>query len=176
MTFALWVNHLTGFQISKLAQHLVVSPAGLFRPFWRTLSVTVVKNLQSRPYMAEQICDLLGMTVDDFLRLTEVYVLPHLVLWRKREVIARIGCTYKDAKTPFDICSEKDNLAAILAFLLCQPSSEPQKMIMSTLSAVDPAFNGRTLAELVRIEPILIACDLLKGLGDSEDEKGAKVC
>ncbi|EAA61621.1 hypothetical protein AN6975.2 [Aspergillus nidulans FGSC A4] len=161
-------------EISKLAQHLVMSPAGLFRPFWRTLSVTVVKNLQSRPYMAEQLCDLLGMTVDDFLRLTEVYVLPHLVLWRKREVIARIGCTYKDAKTPFDICSEKDNLAAILAFLLCQPSSEPQKMIMSTLSAVDPAFNGRTLAELVRIEPILIACDLLKGLGDSEDEKGAK--
>ncbi|KAL4976514.1 hypothetical protein BDW66DRAFT_166349 [Aspergillus desertorum] len=161
-------------EILKLAQQLVVSPAGLFRPFWRTLSVIVVKNLQSRPYMAEQLCDLLGMTVDDFLRLTEVYVLPHLVLWRKREVIARIGCTYKDAKTPFDICSEKDNLAAILAFLLCQSSSEPQKMIMSALSAVDPAFNGRTLAELVRIEPILIACELLKGLGDSGDEKGAK--
>ncbi|KAL4915148.1 hypothetical protein BDW62DRAFT_203876 [Aspergillus aurantiobrunneus] len=161
-------------ELSKLAQQLAVTPAALFRPFWRTLSVTVAKNLQSRPYMAEQLCDLLGMTVDDFLRLTEVYVLPHLVLSRKKEVIARIGGTYQDAKTPFDICSEKDNLAAILAFLLCQSSSDPQKMIMSTLSAVDPAFDGRTLAELVRIEPILIACDLLKGLGDTGEEKGAR--
>ncbi|RDW67089.1 protein kinase MEC1 [Aspergillus mulundensis] len=161
-------------EMSKLAQQFAVTPAGLFRPFWRTLAVTVAKNLQSRPYMAEQLCDLLGMTVDDFLRLTEVYVLPHLVLWRKKEVIARIGGTYKNAKSPFDICSEKDNLAAILAFLLCQSSSDPQKMIMATLSAVDSAFDGRTLAELVRIEPILIACDLLKGLGDVGEEKGAK--
>ena len=136
----------------------------------------VAKNLQSRPYMAEQLCDLLGMTVDDFLRLTEVHVLPHLVLSRKREVIARIGGTHQDAKTPFDICSEKDNLAAILAFLLRQPSADPQKVIMSTLADVDPAFGDRTLAELVRIEPILIACDLLKGLGDTGEENGAMVC
>ncbi|KAL4803894.1 hypothetical protein BDV18DRAFT_166188 [Aspergillus unguis] len=161
-------------ELSKLAQQLAVTAAGLFRPFWRTLSVIVAKNLQTRPYMAEQLCDLLGMTVDDFLRLTEVYVLPHLVSSRKKEIIARIGGAYKDVKTPFDICSEKDNLAAILAFLLCQPSSDPQKMIMSTLSAVDSAFEGRTLAELVRIEPILIACDLLKGLGDTGENKGAR--
>ncbi|KAL2832369.1 hypothetical protein BDW59DRAFT_104134 [Aspergillus cavernicola] len=161
-------------ELSKLAQQLAVTPAVIFRPFWRTLSVIVAKNLQSRPYMAEQLCDLLGMRVDDFLKMTEVYVLPHLVLSRKREVIARIGGAYKDVKTPFDICSEKDNLAAILAFLLCQPSSDPQKMIMSTLSAVDSAFDGRALADLVRIEPILIACDLLKGLGDTGEEKGSR--
>ncbi|KAL3460576.1 hypothetical protein BJX64DRAFT_278456 [Aspergillus heterothallicus] len=161
-------------EMFKLAHQRAVTPAALCRPFWRTLSVIVAKNLQSRPYMAEQLCDLLGMRVDDFLRLTEVFVLPHLVLSRKRDVIARIGATYKDAKTPVDICSEKDNLAAILAFLLCQPSSEPQKMIMSTLSAVDSAFDGRTLAELVRIEPILIACDLLKGLGDMGKDNGAR--
>ncbi|PTU20188.1 hypothetical protein P175DRAFT_0502334 [Aspergillus ochraceoroseus IBT 24754] len=161
-------------ELSKLAQQFSVTPAGLFRPFWRTLSVTVAKTLQSRPYMAEQLCDLLGMKVDDFLRLTEVYVLPHLVVSRKHDIIARIGGTYKDVKTPFDICSEKNNLAAILAFLLSQPSSDSEKMIMSTLSAVDPAFEGRTLAELVRIEPILIACDLLKGLGDMGEEKGAR--
>lgn len=149
-------------------------PAGLFRPFWRSLSVTIVKNFQTRPYMAEQLCDLLGMKVDDFLRLTEIYILPYLVLTRKRDIIARIGTTYKDAKSPFDICSEKNNLAAILAFLLCQPSSNPEGMIMSLLAEVDPAFKGRTLGELVRIEPILIACDLLKSLGDSEENQ-AKV-
>ncbi|KAE8133779.1 hypothetical protein BDV38DRAFT_274097 [Aspergillus pseudotamarii] len=161
-------------EISKLAQRLSVTAAGLFRPFWRTLSVTIMKNFQSRPYMAEHLCDLLGMKVDDFLRLTELYVLPHLVLTRKRDIIARIGATYKDAKTPFDICSEKNNLAAILAFLLSQASPNPQDMAMSALSEIDTAFEGRTLAELVRIEPILIACHLFKGLGDSGDEKRAR--
>ncbi|KAE8348829.1 protein kinase [Aspergillus coremiiformis] len=158
-------------ELSKLSQHRSVTPAGLFRPFWRTISVTIVKNFQSRPYMAEHICDLLGMKVDDFLRLTEVYVLPHLVLTRKRDIIARVGATYKDTKTPFDICSEKNNLAAILAFLLSQASLHPEDMAMSALSEIDPGFEGRTLAELVRIEPILIACHLFKGLGDSADER-----
>ncbi|GIK07921.1 serine/threonine-protein kinase M1 [Aspergillus viridinutans] len=161
-------------ELSKLAQHLSVTPAGLFRPFWRTLSITVVKNFQSRPHMAEQLCDLLGMNVDDLLRLTEVHILPYLVLTRKRDVITRVGAAYKDVKTPFDICSEKNNLAAILAFLMSQPWSDPEGMIMSVLSDIDSAFGGRTLAELVRTEPILIACDLLKGLGDSGSEKCAR--
>lgn len=125
--------------------------------------------------MAEQLCDLLGMQVDDFLRLTEVHVLPYLVLTQKRDIIARVGATYKELKTPFDICSEKNNLAAILAFLLSQPSSDPEDSIMSILSTVDAAFAGRTLAELLRVEPILIACEILKNLGDSNVRKGARV-
>ncbi|KAF7183700.1 hypothetical protein CNMCM7691_004050 [Aspergillus felis] len=138
-------------ELSKLAQHLSVTPAGLFRPFWRTLSITVVKNFQSRPHMAEQLCDLLGMNVDDLLRLTEVHILPYLVLTRKRDVITRVGAAYKDVKTPFDICSEKNNLAAILAFLMSQPWSDPEGMIMSVLSDIDSAFGGRTLAELALV-------------------------
>lgn len=161
------------YKLSKLAQHSSQTPAGLFRPYWRTISVTVAKNFQCRPYMAEQLCDLLGMKVDDFLRLTEPYILPYLVLSRKRDMISRVGATYKEVKSPFDICSEKDNLAAILAFLLSQPSPNPEGMTMSVLAEVDSAFKGRTLAELVRTEPILIACDLLKSLGDlGNDGKG----
>lgn len=137
--------------------------------------MTVVKNIQCRPYMAEQLCDLLGMKVDDYLRLTEAHVLPYLVLMRKRDIILKIAATYRDDKSPFDICSEKNNLAAILAFLLSQTSPDPEGMITSLLAEVDPAFKGRTLAELVRTEPILITCDLLKGLGDSGEEKGERV-
>ena len=147
----------------------------MFRPYWRTLSVAVVKNLQSRPYMAEQLCELLGMKVDAFLRLTEVHVLPYLVLMRKRDIICRIGASRQEGETPFDVCSEKNNLAAILAFLLAQESSNPEAMIMSLLAEIDPAFKGRTLAELVRIEPILIACDLLKSLGDAGDQNKERV-
>ncbi|KGO59126.1 PIK-related kinase, FATC [Penicillium expansum] len=158
-------------ELSKLAQQFSLTPAGLFRPYWRTLSVTVIKNLQSRPYMAEQLCDLLGMKVDGFLRLTEVHVLPYLVSTRKRDIICRIGASRNEGESAFDVCSEKNNLAAILAFLLSQQSDNPEAMIMSLLADIDPAFKGRSLAELVRIEPILIACDLLKSLGDAGEQK-----
>lgn len=124
--------------------------------------------------MAEQLCDLMGMKVDDFLRLTELYILPYLVLTQKRDIIAKVGSTYKDHKSPFDLCTEKNNLAAILAFLLSQPSPNPEAMTMSVLAEVDTAFKGRSLAELVRTEPILIACDLLKSLGDTRDGKGTE--
>ncbi|KAJ5763195.1 hypothetical protein N7533_001876 [Penicillium manginii] len=157
-------------ELSKLAQQFSVTPAGLFRPYWRTLSVVVVKNLQSRPYMAEQLCELLGMKVDSFLRLTEVHILPYLVLTRRRDIISRIGASRSEGESPFDVCSEKNNLAAILAFLLAQQSNDPEAMIMSLLAEIDSAFKGRTFAELVRIEPILIACDLLKNLGNSGDQ------
>ncbi|KAJ5543050.1 hypothetical protein N7535_005479 [Penicillium sp. DV-2018c] len=161
-------------ELSKLAQQFSLTPAGLFRPYWRTLSVTVVKNLQSRPHMAEQLCDLLGMKVDGFLRLTEVHILPYLVLTRKRDIICRIGASRNEGESAFDVCSEKNNLAAILAFLLSQQSDNPEAMIMSLLAEIDPAFKGRSLAELVRIEPILIACDLLKSLGDAGEQKKEK--
>ena len=137
--------------------------------------MAVVRNLQSRPYMAEQLCELLGMKVDSFLRLTEVHVLPYLVLTRKRDIICRIGASRSEGESPFDVCSEKNNLAAILAFLLAQESNNPEAMIMSLLAEIDPAFKGRSLAELVRIEPILIACDLLKSLGDAGEQNKERV-
>lgn len=137
--------------------------------------MAVVKNLQTRPYMAEQLCELLGMKVDGFLRLTEVHVLPYLVLTRKRDIICRIGASRNEGETPFDVCSEQNNLAAILAFLLSQHSNNPEAMIMSLLAEIDPAFKSRTLSDLVRIEPILIACDLLKSLGDAGEQNKERV-
>jgi serine/threonine-protein kinase ATR len=139
------------------------------------LSITVVKNLQTRPHMAEQLCDLLGMGVDDLLRLTEVHILPYLVLTRKRDIIMRIGASYQTAKSPFELCTEKNNLASILAFLLSQPSSDPEGMILSLFSAVDPEFQNRSLAVFLRTEPIPIARDLLKYLGDAGEDKESRV-
>lgn len=125
--------------------------------------------------MAEQLCDLLGMNVDDYLRLTEIHILPYLVLMRKRDIIARIGASYKKPKSPFELCSENNNLASILSFLLSQHSSDPEGMIVSLFQHVDSEFKGCTLATFLRTEPILIACELLKNLGDAGDGKGDKV-
>ncbi|KMU76981.1 hypothetical protein CISG_06216 [Coccidioides immitis RMSCC 3703] len=161
-------------ELSKLAQHLALTPAALFRPFWRTLSVLVIKHLQTRPHMADLLCDLIGMKVDNFLRLTEVHILPYLVMTRKKDIIARIARTYED-KTVFQLCTSGVNIAAILCLLLTQEFSDLETMVPTILSEVAPGFKDQDLAALVRMEPILIACELLKGIGDSSAGEKSKV-
>ncbi|KAK2787809.1 serine/threonine-protein kinase M1 [Emmonsiellopsis sp. PD_33] len=158
--------------LSNLAQHLGITPGALCRPFWRTLSVIIVKNIQSRPQMADQLCDLLGMKVDNFLRLTEVHVLPHLVLMRKHDIISRIGATEK--QSPYQLCTRKHNLASILTLLLTQPSADHNAMVTSIFNEMSPEFQVHDLAGWVRAEPILIACELLKGMGDSAKGERSK--
>jgi serine/threonine-protein kinase ATR len=161
-------------QFSKLAQNLSTTASGLLRPFWRSLSITIVKNLQSRPHMAEQLCDLLGMSVDDFLRFTEVHTLPYLVYTRKRDTIARIAAAYH-TKSPFDLCMERNNLASILAFLLSQPSQDPEVMIYSFLIDVDAKFHNSNVNLLLKSEPIPITRELLKYIGDAGDDNDSRV-
>lgn len=135
----------------------------------------VVKNIQSRPQMADQLCDMLGMEVDKFLKLTEVHVLPYLVLMRKSDIITRMGATYDEQQSAFKLCTEKNNLASILVLLLTQPSNDHDTMVMSILNEISPEFRVHDLAGWVRVEPILIACELLRGMGDSTAGKDSKV-
>lgn len=135
----------------------------------------IVKNIHSRPQMADQLCDLLGMKVDNFLRLTEVHVLPYLVLMRKSDIIARIGATYDEKQSPYQLCTRKNNLASILTLLLTQPTSDHNAMVVSIFNEMSPEFQVHDLAGWVRAEPILIACELLKGLGDSTNAERSKV-
>ncbi|ODH48741.1 hypothetical protein GX48_05176 [Paracoccidioides brasiliensis] len=153
--------------LSKLAQHLGGTPGALCRPFWRTLSVMIVKNIQRRPQMADQLCDLLGMKVDNFLRLTEVHVLPYLVLMRKYDIMERIGATYDQKKSLYELCNNDNNIAAILTLLLIQPSADHNALVTSIFNEISPKFQINDLSGWVRLQPILIACGLLKGLGDS---------
>lgn len=140
----------------------------------------IVKNLHNRPQMATQVCDLLGMNVDGFLQMTEIHVhiLPYLVLARKRDIIMRIARASDSSegkKSLFDLCKTRKNMAAILALLLIQPSSDHEKMIISVLSELTEQFKGLKLGALLRSEPILLACELLKGFGDASEAEESRV-
>ena len=130
--------------------------------------------------MATQLCDLLGMNVDGFLNMAEIHVhiLPYLVLMRRKDTIMRIARAsdgQEENKSLFDLCKTRKNIAAILALLLIQPYPDPEKMITSILSELSEQFRGLKLAALLRSEPILLACELLKGLGDSAEGEHSKV-
>ena len=58
---------------------------------------------------------------------------------------------------------------------MSQPSSDSESMILSLLAHVDSAFQGRSLAAFVRTDPIAIACELLKNLGDAREEEESRV-
>ncbi|KAK2852165.1 hypothetical protein FQN49_005303, partial [Arthroderma sp. PD_2] len=168
-----FISGIAYTEVSKLANSLKMTPAALFRPFWRTLSVLVVKNFHARPQMADQLCDLLGMEVNGFLRLTTIHTLPYLVLTRKKDIITRIAMTH-DKKSVSELIKIRSNLASVLALLLVQPLSNPETAIPSILKELSVKFNDPTLSKLVRSECVPITCELLRGLGDAGDGKGSK--
>lgn len=162
-------------QIQSLAQSTDVTPMRLFRPFWRSIAITVVKELQTRPQIAQQLSDLLAITVSEFLIWTTTNTLPYLILMRRHDVLRRIAQAHGTDASVWSICVQPVNMAAILAFLLIQPSTDPEKMITTLLGETSIKFKGRDLADLVRMEPILTAFELLKAAGEDDEARKPKV-
>lgn len=164
-----YISGLVYGELQKLARNMKLTPAALLRPFWRTITPVVVKSLQSTPMIAQSLCDFFGanMTVDSLLVLTEEYALPHLVYAGKKDVVHRIALAHGATVSPFDLCTKKKNLAAILAYLFRKLGQEPEGAIMTRLADVSPQFQTHDLAKWIKLEPILIACELLKAIVDS---------
>ena len=117
--------------------------------------------------------DLLAMTVTDFLRLTQYHTTPFLVLTKKRDILQRVaGACGRSIK---DQCMEHNNLAAILAYILLQPSKDTEDMIMGLVRAASSEFDNVDCAELVKGEPMLTASELLKAASEDDDLKRSRV-
>jgi serine/threonine-protein kinase ATR len=169
-----YINGLVYSELQRLAQSLQVTVAALFRPFWRTVGAVVIKHFQNRPSISQQLSDLLGMDVDGLLILIEEYALPYLVLARKIDVIQRIALLHGPSTSPFHICTQRKHLAPILALLLAQSFPDPEEAIMSMLVEVSAEFADQDLAGWIGLEPIQIACELLKAIVDSGEGRGAR--
>lgn len=148
----------------------------LFEPFWRTLAITIVKNLYSRPQICQTICDLLGISISSFLKLTQFHTIPYLILQSEYEILRRITEANGTNVDLLDICSNSEQLAIILANILLQPSQDPEAMIGSLLSQISKGFVGIDPKELLRSDPTRIAFELLQVASgpDSEDKARAR--
>ena len=145
----------------------------LFAPYWRTIAVTVVQDIHRRPQVAQQISDLLAMSVSDFLSMTQVHTVPFLVLTKKQEVLQRIA----DAcgQSIMVLCREHNNLAAILSCVLLRTSSDVESLVMALLNSISPEFANVDCAELLKSEPQSTAAELLRAAGENDDVKRPKV-
>lgn len=147
----------------------------LMKPFWRSIAIIVVKELQNRPQIAQQLSDLLGITVAEFLILTKTSTLPYLILTNRQDVLRRVAQAHGSEVSIWDICVERVNMAVILAYLLLQPSTDPESMIAALLRQASSEFENTNLADLVRAEPILIAFELLKAAAEDDEIRKPKV-
>ena len=102
--------------------------------------------------------------------MTQFFTIPFLVSTRKRDILQRIADANGSQHDILTICSEKDQLAAILTCLLLQPSPEPENMILSLLSDASPGFDNIDLQEIFKSDPTRIAFELLKAAGEHDGD------
>ncbi|KAF2206005.1 hypothetical protein GQ43DRAFT_427658 [Delitschia confertaspora ATCC 74209] len=159
-------------ELDSIAEAFQTSTGELLRPWWRAIAPAVVKDLQSCPQKAQQLSDLLGMSVNQMLLLTQTETLPLLVLTKRKEVLQRIATA---RGTPIEILCmlPHKNLAGILALLLSQPVTNVKKAAADAINAVAPRLEelGHDLPALVKMEPVLVACELLKMAAEDESKK-----
>lgn len=121
------------------------------------------------------MADLLGKSVQEFLILTQSYTLPYLVRDSKIDVIKKIANASQDDED-YAICMDPRNIVPILALLLVQDVTDPEKYILNLLKPTSPRFKGIDLTDLVRVEPSSLALHLLKAAGDADDKRKGRVC
>ena len=165
--------HTKRLKIQMISNHSPFSALKLFAPYWPTVAVTVVQDLQRRPQIAQQLSDLLAVSVADFLSMTQVHTVPFFVLTKKKEILQRIADA--SGQSIMILCREHNNLAAILSCILLRTSSDVEGLVMNLLNAASPEFGNVDCAELLKSEPQATASELLRAAGESDELKRAKV-
>jgi serine/threonine-protein kinase ATR len=167
---------LTALQINQLAKDLNSTTIELFLPFWRSIGPDVVKDTFTCPQKIQHLADVLRLKggVDELLVLTQTDTIPFLVITKRHDVLDRI----RRARPGTDsietlILEPRRNLACVLSRLLLE-SRGSEAAAASLLQEAAPNTRGK-LRELVNIESVLTACEILKVAGDSGQSKPQKV-
>ena len=116
------------------------------------------------------------MSVSHFLLLTQRDTVPFLVLTKKKDILQRIASARSAETSIQDICLQPPaNLAAVISTLLYQSSGDVEGNATRCLAEVAPGFQSSDLGSLVRSNPVLIACEMLKTAGDEDASNASKV-
>jgi serine/threonine-protein kinase ATR len=163
-------------EILRLAEDLNLTPLELFKPFWSSVATHVVKDLITCPQKAQQLSELLSLSVNELLLLTQTDTVPYMILARKQDVLLRIAQARGLTTAVQELWLQPSkNLAAVLSLLLVQQSPDVEQASVALLQDAAPGFNETDLSALVKLDPILIACEILKHAGDFQDGKKPQV-
>ncbi|KAG4305883.1 hypothetical protein PORY_000793 [Pneumocystis oryctolagi] len=167
----LFIQALIFQEIHSISNAHNLTPLQLFSPYWSTVSVAVVKQMQNCPQIIQTFSTILGISSSDFLAQTQAYTLPYLIVSKRKDVIEKIASSVQ--KDVSKLCL--DNMSYILAVLLTQDVACVESAAMLLLSLASSDFKKVDLSSLVRSEPILIAVELLQMFSSEFDEKRKRV-
>ncbi|KAJ9155587.1 Protein kinase rad3 [Pleurostoma richardsiae] len=157
-------------EILNLARFRRTTPRRLLEPFWRSLAFSAVKDVVSRPQTTIAIAELLQITLNEFLLLIQTHALPWLVLTKKREVVQKIA-EARGEKEPWQTCLDNANFGSILALLMIQDVPDVENFAIGLLRHISSHFDGTSLIEYLRADPVPTALELLKASGEAIESR-----
>ena len=169
------VSALANTELKALAQFFSRSTEELFRPFWQTVTVIAVREFPGQPQRTQQLCDVLGMSVDEFLVKTQTSTVPSLVAGKRLDALERIADACGNGNTVWSICTQSRNLAGILALLFAQQPQNAELLIQESFSHLNKLLEPEDVQSLCKSEPILVPCSLLQTAGEAADHEKTQV-
>jgi serine/threonine-protein kinase ATR len=163
-------------EIERIATAGQKSVLDLLRPFWRSIAVSVVRDLLAKPQKARQLVDLMEMDLNAFLLLTQRETVPSLVLTRNRDVLQKIALARGKGVNVQDVCLQPPgNLAAVITLLLSQSVADPEELATRCLQEVAPTLKDVDISELIQPDTAaVIACEMLKHCSVESGARKAK--
>lgn len=135
-----------------------------------------MKHAQTKPQILQFLAELLERDVKWFLRETQKYTLPYMVLLKKTDVIKRIAeCHESPNITAGSLIAHSSNLPGIMALLLTQETDDPGALAILHLRTASAELKDVSLGELLRSHEISIAAEILK-LYEGRKSKSNQVC
>ena len=161
-------------EILELSSSHQLTPRQLFEPFWKSLAYLVVKDMVHRPQRCRAVSELLQISVNELLLLTQTHALPWLVLDKRIDVIQKIRQARGDADVYTTIC-DPVNQSGVLSLLLIQDVPDVLAFANSQLQIIATDTRTFEFFEIFDTEPVSPLLELLKEAGDSSAPRQAQV-
>lgn len=165
----------TAFQeIHYTAIKLNRRPIDLFLPYWRSIAPSMIRDILQRPQKVQQLASLIGLKggVDELLVMTEVETIPLLAVTKEHAILERIAQARGVNSVQDLVTGSGTILRSVLTRILLECGGS-LRVAESLLQETISNLNGR-FVDILRVESILTACEVLKIAGDGTETE--KVC
>ncbi|KAK7207679.1 hypothetical protein BZA70DRAFT_271921 [Myxozyma melibiosi] len=155
-------------ELKSVAYARNVTPLQLLIPFMETISGFVFRPF--RQAKAHILCSLLGVSLKELAEMAQEYILPYLVLERRKADVTEIAQIMQMPTS--ELCFS--NLHLILATLFSQTSKDPLTEFRAHLADFSKKLAKLNYTKFVQVNSLIIAVEVLKMYSDSDDSKPAE--
>jgi serine/threonine-protein kinase ATR len=158
-------------EIRSIAKAKMLTCYQLCTPFWPTISVLVVKQMEEKKSLLARFSELLEITVSDFLYRTLPFTVPYLVLSRRYDLVSTIASACgSTAKRVY-----LEHVPVILAVLLTQNVDHPGDFAEERWLEADVSFSRVSFPDVVGSNMVGLTFEILKLYDGDDDPKTARI-